>query len=52
MSGNYGCAISKSGMVENLGVAVVVALLSLSAQKLLLRLVSSCQFSFFFGTSG
>ena len=44
MSDNIGSEC-KSGVVENVGVAVVLTLLSLSVQELLLRLVSTCQFS-------
>ena len=44
MSDNVGSAIFKSGVVENVGVAVGVALLSLSVQESLLSLVSTCQF--------
>ena len=44
MSANVGSAIFKSGVVENVGVAVGVALLSLSVQESLLSLVSTCQF--------
>ena len=44
MSDNVGSAIFRSGVVENVGVAVGVALLSLSVQELLLSLVSTCQF--------
>ena len=34
MSGNVGSAISRSGMVENVGVAVGIASKSVSVQKL------------------
>ncbi len=44
MSDNVGSAIFRSGVVENVGVAVGVALLSLSVQELLPSLVSTCQF--------
>ncbi len=44
MSGNVGSDLSKSGMVKNEGIAVGIALLSLSAQQSLLSLVSTCQF--------
>ena len=43
MSDNVGSAIFRSGVVENVGVAVGVALLSLSVQESLLSLVSTCQ---------
>ena len=44
MSDNVGSAIFRSGVVENVGVAVGVALLSLSVQESLLSSVSTCQF--------
>jgi hypothetical protein len=45
---DYVCsAILKSGVVGNAGVAVGVALLSLSVQEVLLSLVSTCQFLVF-----
>ena len=47
MSGNVGSGICKSGTVDNVGLAVGVTLLFRSVQELLLRLVSSGQFSFF-----
>ncbi len=40
MSGRVGSVISKSGMVENVGVAVEIAFPSLSVQKLFLLPVS------------
>ena len=40
MSGNVGSDISESGMVENVGVAVGIASLSVSVQKLFLLPVS------------
>ena len=44
MSGNVGSDISKSGMVENMGVAVEIASPSLSVQKLFLLPVYSPPF--------
>ena len=44
MSANVRSAIFKSGVVENVGVAVGVALLSLSVQESLLSLVFTCRF--------